>query len=169
MSPYEAATLVVALIVGVGSATLTAWIQGRQTEKQRSYDRAQRYAEEHDKRRSALIHYERALREESERDIGIDDLFLLHRKLPGRIQDAMEAAYPYFYHLRTSSSGADRGMYWHLFAPVRSDSVIEPHDYREAVEEASDAAHVLLQRFEEEARLNTADTGRTRRRQYRPD
>lgn len=149
MSLYEVATLVLAAALGIGSAALTAWFQGRQAKEQRRHGEAQRFRDDVEKRRLSLINYERALREEASRTIEPHELLFLGEALPRSVQSAMQAAYPYFLHLQSSEDGRDRGMYWRLFTPGRGENDVP--GYVESLEEAANAVLALLQRLDGDA------------------
>lgn len=145
MSPFEIATLLLAAVVGIGSAAVTTWIQGRQADKQRTFEAIQRATDENEKRRTALIQYERVLRDEANRELTWNETMLLSERPTKAVQQAMEAAYPYFFNLRTTEA---RGQYWQLFQPGRG--VTDVLEYKDSFEEAADVAHTLIERFDRE-------------------
>lgn len=148
MSPFEWMTLLVALVVGFGGAMVAGRIQRKQAEAQRIHETEQRQREDREKRRNALIDYERALREAvlsiEGRETGMSNM-----PYPTNLVELRRAAYPYFYSLRESESEEEQAIYWRLLDPGAGE-IHEPQHAIDSFQRSYDAAVELIRRLDEE-------------------
>lgn len=148
MAAFEWMTLVIALVVGFGGAMLAGRIQRKQAEAQRLHETEQRNRDERERRRVALVDYERALREIvlsiEGRETGMSTM-----PYPKNLAELRRAAYPYFYSLRESTSEEEQAIYWRLFDPGAGE-INDAQDAIDSYERSYDAAVELIRRFDEE-------------------
>lgn len=105
----DLASLAVAVIVGIGSALSTAWMQSRRDERQRRLEAVR-----------SLIDYERVLGEAlvstEAQEYGMTNV-----PFPHNLEELRVAAYPHYRFLKAGSK-EDRALYFLLHNPTPDDS-----------------------------------------------
>lgn len=146
----DGASLVVAIVVGIGSALVTGWIQVVRDKRQRRMDAV-----------AHLIAYERALGD-AVGNLEAQECHLDGPAFPDNLNELRIAAYPHFRFLKTGTE-EDQAAYWHLYNPGATESKFIGHAV-DAYAESHAAASATVERVAApRVRRRFADVLRTAR------
>lgn len=148
-SILDVASLAVAVLVGIGSALVTGWVQSRRDRTQQRQDAIR-----------CLINYERALGDASS-NLEMAEYGLKSPPFPKNLEDLRREAYPHFRFLRDTGNEDDETTFWLLNDPASGDVTTSGEAARAYGESHSAATKVITLLSRAKNKRARADSART--------
>ena len=148
-SILDVASLLVAVIVGIGSALVTGWVQTRRDRTQQRQEAIR-----------CLVNYERALGDASG-SLEAQEIGLQGPSFPENLDDLRMEAYPHFRFLRDTGDEDDKKTYWLLNDPASGHHPTLVEASNAYGESHSAATRVITRLTEGRNKRSRADSART--------